>query len=219
MFPARIESKCVHRMDRLYLVAVAVGLVGLVGTGLGCDEGGSDAEAESKSSSSRVNAVQADESEEGDPPEAFCDKYFDGSDAQTFEYPELRDEPPASADGWKWVNVWATWCKPCIEEMPRLVEWREELDEEGLRELVLISVDESREKIETFREKHPETPSSLLITEPKAVKPWVESLGLSPQAPLPVHVFVDPEDRIRCLRAGGVGKDEYESVERLIVGS
>jgi len=38
------------------------------------------------------------------------------------------------------VNVWATWCMPCREEMPDLVRLHREFSERGFR-LVLVSAD------------------------------------------------------------------------------
>ena len=38
------------------------------------------------------------------------------------------------------VNVWATWCTPCVEEFPDLLHVARELSPKGLR-LVLVSVD------------------------------------------------------------------------------
>jgi len=197
-------------MDRLYLVAgVALALFGF-----GCD-GGGEAESDSEKPG-RVNAVQADEEEEAAEPEAFCDQYRKPSEAPAFEFPELAGEPPSMGNGWVWVNVWATWCKPCIEEMPRLVEWEEDLADAGLSDLVLLSVDDERKKVERFREDHPVTPESLMIENPDAAPSWIESLGLGAGAPLPVHIFVDPKNRVRCLRAGGVGADDLPAVERVL---
>lgn len=39
-----------------------------------------------------------------------------------------------------WVNVWATWCQPCREEMPDLLRLRREFKDRGFR-LVLVSAD------------------------------------------------------------------------------
>jgi len=38
------------------------------------------------------------------------------------------------------VNVWSTWCEPCVEEMPQLVRTAGEYEDRGLG-LVLISAD------------------------------------------------------------------------------
>ena len=38
------------------------------------------------------------------------------------------------------VNIWATWCVPCIEEMPELLRLRKDYQGRGL-ELILVSAD------------------------------------------------------------------------------
>jgi peroxiredoxin len=51
------------------------------------------------------------------------------------------------------LNFWATWCPPCVEEMPSLQKLHERLGDKGL-EVVAVSVDESPEDIEAFSEQH-----------------------------------------------------------------
>ncbi len=43
------------------------------------------------------------------------------------------------------VNVWATWCEPCVEEMPDILKFYKESRDHGLR-LILVSADLSSEK-------------------------------------------------------------------------
>ncbi|MFW6058518.1 MAG: TlpA family protein disulfide reductase [Persicimonas sp.] len=201
-------------MDRLRAI-IAIVCVGLVAGA--CDDESSEPASRS---SGRVNAVQAKSAPEAPEPEEFCDVY-DGSDAAPeFAFPELADDsadaPDASAfDGWRWVNVWASWCVPCAEEMPLLAKWDRELDQ---IDLVLMSTDETAEQVDGFRKKHPKTPESLRIAAPDKVKPWFETLGADRGAPLPVHIFVDPADKVRCVRAGGVDEDDLAAIERLLAG-
>ncbi len=42
------------------------------------------------------------------------------------------------------VNIWATWCQPCCEEMPDLLRLRSEFMDRGFK-LVLVSADFARE--------------------------------------------------------------------------
>jgi peroxiredoxin len=51
------------------------------------------------------------------------------------------------------VNFWATWCAPCIEEMPSLEKLHRTLEDKGLR-VVAVSVDDDRDVIERFRQEH-----------------------------------------------------------------
>jgi thiol-disulfide isomerase/thioredoxin len=48
------------------------------------------------------------------------------------------------------VNVWATWCEPCREELPDLVRFYRENRANGLR-MVLISADDDNQRAEVAR--------------------------------------------------------------------
>jgi len=52
------------------------------------------------------------------------------------------------------VNLWATWCVPCLKEIPELVELEKELSASGFR-VVGISLDdtEDAEKVRSFRDE------------------------------------------------------------------
>lgn len=46
------------------------------------------------------------------------------------------------------LNIWATWCPPCREEMPSMQRLYEELGPEGLR-IVAVSIDAPRGKVDS----------------------------------------------------------------------
>jgi thiol-disulfide isomerase/thioredoxin len=50
------------------------------------------------------------------------------------------------------INFWATWCPPCIAEMPDIQHLYEEMDGKGIN-FVLISLDEDFQKARNFVEK------------------------------------------------------------------
>ena len=50
------------------------------------------------------------------------------------------------------LNFWATWCKPCEDEMPAMQRLYTALGPEGL-ELLAVSVDDSPEVVEEFRKR------------------------------------------------------------------
>ncbi len=51
------------------------------------------------------------------------------------------------------LNLWATWCKPCIMEMPSMDKAFQALGDENF--VFLAASYEEPEKIRAFREKHP----------------------------------------------------------------
>lgn len=196
-------------------------LTALVGAGgLGCDRDKSGAEgAEAKAKArGRVEAVAA----EADPrfePSEFCERWHPGDEGPRFSFPPLASgSGPAPAPGpVRWVNLWATWCGPCIEEFPRLAKWQARLGEAGHRtELVFVSVDDADADLDGFYASHPEVRGSLQIADPDQLPTWLGELGLSPESVLPVHLFVDGAGQLRCVRMGGVGPEDYAGVENVI---
>jgi hypothetical protein len=73
-------------------------------------------------------------------------------------------------------------------------------------------VDENLADVTAFRQRHPEVPSSTRVAESAA---WFRELGLAGEPPIPIHVFVSPAGKIRCVRAGGVREQDYAVVEKL----
>ena len=45
---------------------------------------------------------------------------------------------------------------------------------------------------------------------------WFRDLGLIGDPPIPIHVFVDATNHVRCARAGGVREQDYAVVEKLL---
>jgi len=193
-------------MDRLSAIA-------LLGCALAaCESKADQAAPPSRTDSAKVSAAQ------GASTAAFCDLHAREAVAAAFHWPELAagSAPPAAPTTWRWVNVWATWCKPCIEEMPRLAAWRARLAAAGKHlELVFVSVDDSDADVEAFRKLHPETPPSIRIAGVAQRAAWLKSFGLDDGA-IPIHLFVSPGNRLRCARAGGIRDRDYAVIAQLL---
>ncbi len=78
-----------------------------------------------------------------------------GSLAPNFELPRLSGESLALTElrgQVVLVNFWATWCKPCEDEMPAMERVYRALHPDGF-ELLAISVDEDETVVARFREE------------------------------------------------------------------
>ena len=99
---------------------------------------------------------------------------------------ELAEILAAPSDKPRVVNFWATWCAPCIEELPRLREWGKN---NGKAQLILVDLDlpQLREKkvlpfIEKYEiggfenyqvsDKDPATAMSEAVPEFKQIVPF-----------------------------------------------
>jgi thiol-disulfide isomerase/thioredoxin len=168
------------------------------------------------STQQRVVAVTSDHVE-GPALESFCDVVGAAGSARPLELPTLDRQPVAAAAGaWRWINVWATWCRPCVEEMPMIIGWQRDRAGAPPLELLFLSVDESPDAIAAFRREHPGTPESLRLSDPAALAGWMGQLGLDPGATLPIQIFVDPERRVRCVRSGAVEEAHLATIGRML---
>ena len=173
-----------------------------------CDSGKSPQPAPSRTDTTKVAQKTVSTA-------AFCDVEFPGTTGPTFTLPPLSGGTlAATAPTWRWINVWATWCHPCVDEMPRLAKWREKLGSKY--ELAFISVDESDADIAKFRQAHPDAPASPRLADPAKQGAWLVSLGLDSGAPVPIHIFVEPHGHVRCARAGGVREQDFPVIEKLL---
>jgi len=140
--------------------------------------------------------------------------------APDFVYPELLGAAPRQEEpGYRWINVWATWCPPCVEELPLLGRFRDQLAKEGSPvQLSLLSVDEGPEVVSKFASAHPEVKGSLQIKDAAALAAWLPRIGLDSGATLPIHLFVDPRGKVRCARTGALRESDLPLVKKLIAG-
>jgi peroxiredoxin len=80
-----------------------------------------------------------------------------GVPAPDFTFPGLDGKKVSLADYKGKVvllNIWATWCAPCVEEMPSMEKLYQELKDEDF-ELLAVSVDETGiEAVAPFMKKH-----------------------------------------------------------------
>ena len=150
--------------------------------------------------------------------EELCDKHFAGDTGPLLKLPPLVEGAIApSSTTWRWINVWATWCKPCVEEMPRLVRWRDKLGTSGKPvDLAFISVDEDPADLASHRTDHPDTPPSPRLAEPAKQTEFYTSVGLDAAAPVPIHIFVRPSGHVACARAGSVRDRDLPAIEKLL---
>jgi thiol-disulfide isomerase/thioredoxin len=181
-----------------------------------CD--GGSAPAPAAPPPSRVDAVVAAPKKDTALDE-LCEVHDSAATAKTFALPALDGAPMARDAGWTWINVWATWCEPCVEEMPMLVKWQARLAKEGVDvALEFLSVDAKPDDITKWRKAHPDAPPSMHLANTADLAGWLGTIGLDANAVIPIHLFLDPDQKIRCVRMGAVSEPEYATIKRVLAG-
>jgi thiol-disulfide isomerase/thioredoxin len=162
-----------------------------------------------------VNAVQQ-ATPVGPSLAEFCDVLHEPGHGAALRLPPVEGTPKG-ANTFRWVNVWATWCKPCVEEIPRIDAFCTKIAQEGSPvTFELLSVDTDAAVVEAFRKAHAGIPAGLRLTDASALAPWLGELGLDAGAGLPVHVFVEASSHVRCVRAGAVSENDFAAVAALV---
>jgi len=104
-------------------------------------------------------------------------------------------------------NFWATWCAPCLEEMPMLAQLHEIHAPKGV-EFVGISID-SAAKISEFIKKHP-VGYPVLVAGIEAID-LMRALGNSAGS-LPFTVVLDRPGNLGYRHLGILSRQELEGV-------
>lgn len=105
------------------------------------------------------------------------------------------------------LNFWASWCAPCIEEVPSLIKLVNEF--KGDVQLIAVSGDSSREDIEVFMKSFPELKGAHI----KIV--WDEDRSLMKQfqvARLPESLVLNKEHKLAKKLVGFIDWYNKDSI-------
>ena len=153
----------------------------------------------------------------------FCEHTFEPGARAWSAPPEqplpgpVKSGTNPDAKAWTWVNLWASWCGPCVEEMPLLGNWKAALQKEGVPlKLELWSIDAEADAMKgALTERAYPGPVRWLRGEDD-LPGLLGALGLPEDAAIPVHGLVDPHGDLRCVRVGKVGAANYASVKAIV---
>lgn len=106
------------------------------------------------------------------------------------------------------LNFWATWCPPCVKEIPSLGRLQEKFSKD---DFVVLSVDmgETKEEVEAFLEKVPADYPVMLDPDGTLVKDWKLRA-------FPTTFVLDAEGYIRLAYFGGLEWDEQPVIDSLV---
>jgi len=91
------------------------------------------------------------------------------------------------------INFWATWCPPCVAEMPDIQKLYESLDHEKIK-FVMISQDEETDKVKPFLERKGFT---MPVYFPNGPRPEVYA-----SRAIPTTFVISPEGKIVVKKSG-----------------
>jgi thiol-disulfide isomerase/thioredoxin len=99
------------------------------------------------------------------------------------------------------INFWATWCKPCIQEMPSIENAQDKLKNQNI--IFLLASNEDTEQIEKFIKNHSYTFHYVHLEN-------LEALAI--QA-LPTTYIFNREGKLKFSESGSRKWDDTENIE------
>ena len=109
------------------------------------------------------------------------------------------------------VNVWASWCGPCIEELPLLVKLRQDYNDKDF-ELVLYSADKPEDKKDALEFLIAQKVDFQNYAKGKASIEEIEALYPDWEGVLPISIIYDAEGAIVQKWMGTVSYEEFKSM-------
>jgi len=101
------------------------------------------------------------------------------------------------------INFWATWCPPCLEEMPELEEFAKKNKQKI--DFYAVNLQESNGKVSDFMNKHKYTMPVLLDKDGVVAKQFQI-------AAIPTTIIVDKNGLIKHRQSGAMTMNELEGI-------
>lgn len=129
-----------------------------------------------------------------------------GAAAQEFAFKDMQGQVQRLSDyrgKWVLVNFWATWCPPCLEEVPDLVALHESHRKTDLV-VIGVALDSSRESVVEFVAKKQ-------VSYPIVLGDYDLAAQVGEVNALPTSYLFDPSGKLVSYQEGMVTRESVES--------
>lgn len=105
------------------------------------------------------------------------------------------------------LNFWASWCPPCLHEMPSMTRLKTQFSDHNF-EILAVNLAEQAQDFEPFLKANPVNFPVLLDPQGQAIKDWRIMA-------YPTTYLIDKQGQIRYALFGGTEWDQPHHVERI----
>ncbi|MFM7080068.1 MAG: TlpA family protein disulfide reductase [Bacteroidota bacterium] len=134
-------------------------------------------------------------------------------DVSVIKFKDLRNEIEMPSDTILVINFWATWCKPCVKELPCFYELNSNSKTLGTKTL-LVSLDFKRQldaTLKPFLSKRGQGPEVVLLDEPD-YDLWINKVDPNWTGAIPATLLVNRSTGMKIFHEGEVTCDELNGM-------
>lgn len=132
-------------------------------------------------------------------------------EVKVLKYEELFEMINQPTDQLIAVNFWATWCGPCVKEMPHFVEVSEKYKDNPNFKLLFVSMDRAKQldKVKEFINQYNINAEIVLLDDNKRMSHWIPAIDTTWSGNIPVTVFYQNNEKVHFV-GQEMSKDELE---------
>jgi thiol-disulfide isomerase/thioredoxin len=128
-------------------------------------------------------------------------------------FSELQERLGNSGDELLVCNFWATWCKPCVEEMPYFEELQKKYADKKIK-VLFVSLDRPStrtSRVQKFVNEREIEAEVVLLDEPNLSQDeWISLIDKDWEGDIPATLYINTSQNLRAFYTGS-----YENFEEL----
>lgn len=112
------------------------------------------------------------------------------------------------------VNYWATWCKPCVEELPDFMEVNNELKDNTNFKMILVSLDKAsalETNVQDFIEDNNISTDVYLLSDNKRQMQWIPMVNERWSGAIPSTAFYKNGEQVAFVE-GQLNKEQLKEI-------
>jgi len=116
------------------------------------------------------------------------------------KWKEIQDILSQSSDTTYILNFWATWCKPCVAELPHFEEVHKKYKDQNVK-VIMVSMDFAKDltaRVIPFVNQHQLTGEVWLLHEPDA-NTWIDKISTEWSGAIPATLIVNNQKKKKAF--------------------
>lgn len=144
-----------------------------------------------------------------------CTSFASAQEIQSYTFAELEEKIAREAEKQPLIiNFWATWCAPCIKELPHFESLSKDFSDEKLK-VLLVSLDMEKEKAVKFSQKK-QLRSEVAFLDEVDFNAWIDKISPDWSGAIPATLMISPSGE-KYFHEGELSKEElYDHIKRFI---